>query len=344
MLPGTPEPETKTTQVAQTEQSEKKIPDWDLVVPIAEYGERLRYKAFGEYIQDRFEGYHVGDDIEYEEENKEVPVLAITEGTITHIGKVDGYGGLIIVKHPINGKTYQALYGHLDLSSTSLKNNDNVTKGQLLANLGDSKSAETDGERKHLHFGLYEGDELRLQGYESSAEEVASWINPLDFFLTNGVSISKKSRSFEPDNEVGGDIFGIQFTIPEGWEVEYIPSLKALNLFTLSGTGTARARSQILIRYFDAKDFLTLSTVTIHDTKDLKIGTENYIARRYDIEKKSGIADFADQPVWRNTRHIVTDFREKGGFTRYYVVAANPALDVNTYESVLASMTITKDF
>lgn len=325
----------------QVEQIKEKTPVNDvLTLPIAEYGERLRYKAFGEYIQDRFRGYHVGDDIEYEDESKEVPASAIANGTIKYIGRVDGYGGLIIVKHNINAKTIHSLYGHLDLSSSTLKEYDTVAKGQFLANLGNNKSVETDGERKHLHFALYEGNDVRLGGYESSANKVGSWINPYDFFSTNGVAMNEQSRSFESNRDLGGDQFALQFTIPKGFEVEYIPSIKALNLFTLAGTGTARDRSQILIRNFDAKDFLTLSTVTIHNKEDLKIGTEKYTARRYDIEKKTGIADFADQPFWRNKRHIVTDFREKEGFTRYYVVAANPKLDVQIYESVLASMTI----
>ncbi len=151
---------------------------------------------------------------------------------------------------------------------------------------------------------------------------------------------SLQSRTFDPAQDTGGNIFGIQFAIPAGWDVEYIPSIKALNLYTLAGEGSARERSQILMRYFDAKDFLTLSTVTIYEQTDLKIGTQNYTARRYDIQKKSGIAPFADQPAWRNQRHIVTDFRGKTGQTRYYVIAANPTLDQNTYEALLASMTI----
>jgi hypothetical protein len=64
------------------------------------------------------------------------------------------------------------------------------------------------------------------------------------------------------------------------------------------------------------------------------------MARRYDIEKKPSQADFPFQPVWRNTRHIVTDFRQKEGPTRYFVVAKNPDLDMDTYEEVLASMQI----
>lgn len=311
-----------------------------VILPIAKYGERLTYKAFGEFIEDRFHGYHVGDDIEYQDTKEKISVKAIADGIILQSGNVSGYGGLVVIQHTVKNTVLTALYGHIDLSLSSLKKGDAVRKGQFLANLGEHKSQETDGERKHLHFALYQGNKLRQQGYEPLKENVSLWINPYQFFLENGVNMTKNARSFEPSKEVGGEIFKIQFRIPEGWEVEYIPSLKALNFFTLAGKGTARERSQIFILYFDASAFLTLGTVKIYQTRDLTIGTISYTARQYDIEKKAGVKDFSDQPVWRNKRHIVTDFRNKDGFTRYYVIAANPELDKAIYESVLASMTI----
>jgi hypothetical protein len=154
------------------------------------------------------------------------------------------------------------------------------------------------------------------------------------------VDIEKAPRNFNPAKDLGGDIFNLQFNIPADWEIEYIPTLKALNLYTLTGAGNKLNRSQIFIRFFDAKDFLTLPTVTIHEQKDLLIGTQNYQAQRYDIEKKSRIPNFTGQPDWRNQRHIVTDFRAQTGLTRYYVVAANPSLNSDIYESILKSMTI----
>ena len=93
------------------------------------------------------------------------------------------------------------------------------------------------------------------------------------------------------------------------------------------------------MRYFDAEKFLTLSTVAIHAATDVTVGQGRYTARRYDIEKKPGVPDFADQPSWRNKRHVVTDFRDKEGFTRYFVVAARPDLNQKTYERVLSSVT-----
>lgn len=316
------------------------LPTPAVVAPVAQYEKRRTFKQFGEYIEDRFRGYHLGDDIEYADVSEEVPVMAIADGVVRHAGRVSGYGGMIVVEHPVGGEAVSAVYGHLDLSSTTLRVGDSVTRGQQIANLGDHKSAETDGERKHLHFGLYRGAEVRLAGYARGVQDLTDWINPQDFFAARGVVVKNPARTYDPARDLGGAIFKIKFTIPENWEVEYVPSLKALNLFALSGSGTARERSQVLIRFFDAAQFLTLSTVKINSTDDLRVGAGNYTARRYDIEKKPGVSPFADQPSWRSVRHIVTDFRGRDGFTRYYVVAANPALDHSMYEEILKSMTI----
>lgn len=308
-----------------------------VLLPVERYVDYRYSKAFGEYISDRFEGYHVADDVEFEFVEREIPVHAIMDGTVVQIGDVSGYGGVILIDHG----NVNAIYGHIDLSSSTLKEGDEVVTGQYLADLGENRSEETDGERKHLHFGLYEGEPVRINGYEQQEPSVARWINPQNFFVEQGVDMTASARTFTA-TDLGGDIFHLEFTVPAGMEVEYIPSLQALNIFTLDGEGMAQDRSEMLIRYFDADRFLTLSTVTVHSTTDLQVGDEGYIAKRYDIEKKVGIADFPDQPDWRNARHIVTDFTAAEGYGRYYVVAANPNLATAIYEEFLASIKITQ--
>jgi len=310
-----------------------------VTLPVDEYEARRSFKGFGEYIDDRFVGYHVADDIEFTDADEAVPVYAIADGTVVYANWVSGYGGLLILEHVIDGVIYQALYGHVDPASLTQKIGESVLMGQQVAVLGDESLQETDGERKHLHFGLHKGTERRFQGYEASSEEVEYWINPSAFFDQHGL-LNGVTRTFDPNQERGGEEIRLQFDAPEGWEFEYVPSLRAVNLYETTGEGTARERSQIFIRYFDATDFLTLSTVDIFETKDLTVGVGDYEARRYDIEKSEGVADFADQPSWRNERHIVTDFHDEDGYDRYYVVAANPELDSNIYEWVLSTMQI----
>ncbi|HAU66342.1 MAG: Metalloendopeptidase-like protein membrane protein [Candidatus Uhrbacteria bacterium GW2011_GWF2_39_13] len=315
------------------------------------------YKRFGEYFQDRFTGYHTADDAEVPAEDLSpgeiqlVPVRAVADGTVVYKQTVEGYGGVIVLQHEIDGESIQTLYGHVDLDSSSLVVGDKVTRGQFLVNLGEPESEDTDGERQHLHFAVYPGTKVQLRGYVTTVDELVSWINPHDFFVKYGAletsdpTISSYTLWYPqpPRTDTGlsriswGDL---AFLLPSDWDVEYISSLDALNLYKVSGTGSARERSQLLIRYFDASSFFTLSTVTIHSQEDLLVGVGDYIARQYDIEKKPDIDDFSDQPSWRNQRHLVTDFRGQEGYTRYYVVAANPELDSEIYKDVLDSMQI----
>lgn len=306
------------------------------------------YKRFGEQFADRFSGYHTGEDMEVPPEDlgpgavQLVPIYAIADGIVTYHQWTSGYGGIMVLSHNIDGEVISSLYGHLDLASSTLAVGQSVTKGQSLANLGADASEQTDGERQHLHFGLWQGTEVKLAGYVSSASQLAGWINPHDFFLEHGL--------VDPDEELvhpsstftytKGGFEELSFQIPDGWDIEYIPSLDSLNLYIVSGEGSARERSQIFIRYFDAREFLTLSSVNIYAIEDLTVGPQDYVARRYDITKKAGYADLRDQPSWRNTRHIVTDFRAAEGLTRYYVVAANPNLDPDVYEAILESMRV----
>lgn len=312
-------------------------------------------KGFGMYIEDRFRGYHVGLDIEIPtekltpEDAKEIPVIAIADGTVLFVDRASGYGGVMVIKHRVELLTPTAVYGHIDLSSAKFKIGDSVKRGDVIAFVGEDKTEETDGERQHLHFALYDDNEsddntVYIQGYESDPAAVDNWINPLNFFAEFGYLKDYGDKFFaefvSDYSSSVSDQFAIDFEYPSTWSVEYVPSLNAINLYDLYGEGTALERSQMFIRYFDASDFLTLSTVTIHSTEDLQIGEGDYVARRYDIEKKSGVPDFVGQPSWRNRRHIVTDFRYQEGKTRYYVVAKNPELDSSIYEEVLESMII----
>ena len=85
------------------------------------------------------------------------------------------------MRHEINGKNHTVIYGHLDRKSLP-KVGDSVSAGQQVAVLGDHLSKETDGGRKHLHFGIRADDALNIRGYVSKKEELSGWLNPLDFY------------------------------------------------------------------------------------------------------------------------------------------------------------------
>ena len=160
------------------------------VYPIAHYTSARTKKVFGQYIPpdsgDRFSGYHTGDDIEVEDLQAEVPVYALTDATVVQKQTLSGYGGVVVLEFTEQDVTYHALYGHLDLASVTVEIGDTVVGGSQLGLLGDDQSDETDGERKHLHFGLYPytGTEL-YAGYVQDDAALNNWLNPSDYLRSH---------------------------------------------------------------------------------------------------------------------------------------------------------------
>lgn len=158
----------------------------EIVAPIADLRNRVTKKPFAIFITrenspiqpERFTGYHTGVDVEYEDVTNDVEVRAIAPGTVVSSAIASGYGGMLAIRHIIEGKEYLAIYGHLDPNSL-VSAGSTVTKNQKIGILGDGETGETDGERKHLHFGLYTGPDTNIKGYVSSKEELKSWVDPL---------------------------------------------------------------------------------------------------------------------------------------------------------------------
>ncbi len=163
----------------------------DFYYPMSDYQKNTTRKIFGQFIpddgSDRFTGYHTGDDIEVTDVTLEVPVYALADAKLVHKEYVSGYGGVMILEfQDADEEIYHALYGHIDLASVTHSIGDIVVKGEQLGNLGDDTSTETDGERKHLHFGVYafNGTEL-YAGYVQDDVDLAAWINPSEFLRTH---------------------------------------------------------------------------------------------------------------------------------------------------------------
>ncbi len=164
----------------------KQEPQSQFTLPISNYKTGQTKKVFGQYITpatspvqpEKFTGYHTGVDIEQEQNDVDVPVFAISDGTVRFAGNVNGYGGVIIIEFSYQNQTYTALYGHIRLLSAKASEGDKVTKGQQLAILGTGNSSETDGERKHLHFAIHKGSSIEYRGYVQNKSELSNWLDP----------------------------------------------------------------------------------------------------------------------------------------------------------------------
>ncbi|MFH0829201.1 MAG: DUF2079 domain-containing protein [Candidatus Kerfeldbacteria bacterium] len=168
----------------------------NVALPIADFFSRITKKQFGQYITpqnspiqpERFKGYHTGVDAEIVtgEEKTDVPVYSSADGTVVYVNYVSGYGGVVMIQCDVSGETVTALYGHVRLSAVTVKKGDAVTAGQKIAVLGTGYSKETDGERKHLHFGLLKGASLNVKGYVQSSSVLSAWYDPAVWLKDHG--------------------------------------------------------------------------------------------------------------------------------------------------------------
>lgn len=157
--------------------------------PIARFTERVIKKPFGIHITphhspvqpEKFSGYHAGTDFEIfeNETDTDVPIFSITDGVIMEQRMATGYGGVVVTSGVIEGKPVTVVYGHVRLSSVRAHIGDSVCAGDMLAVLGKGYSAETDGERKHLHLSIHRGADVNIRGYVPSQAELNNWIDPM---------------------------------------------------------------------------------------------------------------------------------------------------------------------
>lgn len=169
--------------------------------PVAGYHDRLTVRVYGTEVTaaDReglpcgaaYEGFHNADDIEARSDEFETPlsVHAIAAGTVRQVGAVNGYGGLIVIEHILNGQPYTAYYGHVDLDTVPFGVDNRVHAGERIANLGGHCGPDSGNERMHLHFGLRPGTDIDVRGYAPSRAVLSQWINPKELLESLGAAM-----------------------------------------------------------------------------------------------------------------------------------------------------------
>jgi hypothetical protein len=94
---------------------------------------------------------------------------------------VSGYGGVIILRVKIAGVDHNVLYGHL-WSSSMVKIGYGVTRGEKMGVFSTGYSAETDDERRHLHFSVLSDNRIDYKGYVQTKSELSGWIDPMTLY------------------------------------------------------------------------------------------------------------------------------------------------------------------
>lgn len=184
------EPATSSaeTPIETTDKSSTSVNEEVYPPPIRDAEGRITKKPFGIKISpatspvqpEKFSGYHTGTDFEAREGefDQEVVVHPICVGEVKEVKRVSGYGGVVIQVCEINNESVSVIYGHISLSKSPISPGARLTLMDPIAILADDKSSESDGERKHLHLGIYKGGQVDLRGYVSTEAELEKWINP----------------------------------------------------------------------------------------------------------------------------------------------------------------------
>ena len=146
------------------------LDDYDLFRPT----DSAKFASYG-YVAPGTREYHAAEDVHHP---PGTPVYAMADGRISFSGPMGGYGWLIIIDHP-QANLY-SLYGHLSPSRWKLGKGVEVSKGDLIAYLGDPD--ENGGSSKkplrpHLHFGVRAGQRNDYPGI-GEARWQAGWIKP----------------------------------------------------------------------------------------------------------------------------------------------------------------------
>jgi hypothetical protein len=108
----------------------------------------------------------------------DVAVRAVCSGKLLRKEYATGYGGVAVESCEINNQIITVIYGHLKLASIKANTGDDLRVGDTLGVLGTAFSAETNGERKHLHLGIHKGSSINILGYVQNKADLSEWIDP----------------------------------------------------------------------------------------------------------------------------------------------------------------------
>lgn len=111
-------------------------------------------------------GIHYGIDIA---SAGTVVVVAAATGTVSRSYRSTTYGECIMIKHTINGNTYETVYAHMRDGSRRFSVGEKVERGTIIGIMGNT--GDSDGQ--HLHFEVHRG---------SWTASKANAVNPLDYF------------------------------------------------------------------------------------------------------------------------------------------------------------------
>ncbi len=125
---------------------------------------------------------HRGVDITHSGGSLNKPIFAARDGKVIAAGPAEGFGNWIIIRHQVDGKTIDSLYGHMYNDGVLVKQGDTIKAGQEIGKIG------SDGQSTgpHLHFELWDGGRISDNGQVGKE--------------TNPEPILQKAKNAQPGN------------------------------------------------------------------------------------------------------------------------------------------------
>lgn len=125
------------------------------------------------------------------------PIYAFADGKVIRAEDkgVQGFGGMVILEHEIDGEKIQTVYGHMDPGGVEVKEGEEVTAGEHIADIGNS--GQSTG--PHLHFEVVEGD--RAKG--GKKVDPAPWLEKVDKKLTGDGESGCSGSDRDSDDDSG---------------------------------------------------------------------------------------------------------------------------------------------
>lgn len=91
------------------------------------------------------------------------PIFAARDGEVIAAGPASGFGNWIIIRHEVDGKRYDTVYGHMFDDGVFVKTGDKVDAGQQIGTIGYNGQVVPAGPGgAHLHFELWEGGHVNF--------------------------------------------------------------------------------------------------------------------------------------------------------------------------------------
>jgi len=146
-------------------------------------------------LPEKRNSYHYGHDCGWFLEGS--GVYAVADGVVRWIRSGGDWGGIVVTEHLTEaGEKVCALNGHCG-TWVFVEGGEKVVKGQLLAQMGLSFSAENGGHGAHDHFGMFQGPFGEAHCYGRGAQDRTKdgWLIPADFLTprVDGAPISPDS-------------------------------------------------------------------------------------------------------------------------------------------------------